>query len=81
MVRSVNIYQGIEEDHHHDLAYVVRVLGETQFKREAYDEALKDYDRALSLLKYVEAEEKQSKKEQGELLCLKGTAYSFKRDS
>ncbi len=40
LVRSVNIYQGIEEDHHHDLAYVVRVLGETQFKREAYDEAL-----------------------------------------
>jgi tetratricopeptide (TPR) repeat protein len=29
----------------------------------------------------VEAEEKRNRKEQGEILCLKGTAYSFKGDS
>lgn len=81
LVRGVNIYQGIEEDRHGDLAYVVRLLGEAQFKREAYDEALKDYDRSLSLLNFVEVAEKRRTKERGEVLCLKGTAFSFKGNS
>jgi tetratricopeptide (TPR) repeat protein len=81
LVRGVNIYQNVQEDRHADLAYVVRLLGEAQFKREAYDEALKDYDRALSLLNFVEVADKKRSKESGDVLCLKGTTFSFKGHS
>lgn len=81
LVQGVTIYQAIEEDHHHDLAYIVRLLGEVQFKREAYEEAIKDYDRALTLINFVELSEKRRTKERGEVLCLKGTAHSFKGDT
>lgn len=66
LAQGVAIYRGIEEeDHHQDLAYIVRLLGEVQFKREAYDDALKDYDRALALLNHVELTEKRRIKERG----------------
>lgn len=81
LISGVNIYQGLEEDHHHHLAYIVRLLGEVQFKKEAYEAALKDYDRALALIAFVETSEKRRTKERGELLCLKGTACSFKGDT
>ena len=81
LLKGVNIYQNIEEDHHQEMAYIVKQLGEVQFKKEAYEEAIKDYDRALSLITVKETSDKKRSKERGELLCLKGTANSFKGDS
>jgi tetratricopeptide (TPR) repeat protein len=81
LIKGVNIYQEIEEDHHGELGYIVRQLGEVQFKREAYEDAIKDYDRALNLVSFVEQAEKRQSRERGELLCLKGTAFSFKGDT
>ena len=51
---AVQTYQCIEEDHHIELADVVRTVGLINMKRRNYYESIREYTRALELLEAFE---------------------------
>lgn len=75
---AAQTYLSIDEDHHVELADVVRTVGLINIKRRNYHESIREYTRGIEILETYEQEHHQEElKEKAELLCLRGTAESL----